>query len=257
MKFRTIVTTFSTTLIVAALATVWAVASPLTAGCAAATPLEQIASAPGESSAFIAKINELRVSHGLNPLAVDGNLNGIAQHWAVNMASQDSIFHRLDLRDGITSLWRRLGENVGMGPNLNELMQAFIASPGHYKNLVDPSFTHIGVGTVRTPNGLMYTAHEFASIEGSVAPPVTTPPAPRVTTPRVTTALVTTPRVTAPPTTAAPTTTTTTEPPVTVERQVSAAQDHKLQDSGADDDQQQQHKNQGRCRAHRSTTLSA
>ena len=143
-----------------------------------------------------------------------------------------------------------------MGPNVNELMQAFIASPGHYKNLVDPSFTHIGVGTVRTPDGLMYTAHEFASIEGSVAPPVTAPPTtPAVTTPRVTTPRVTTPAVTAPPTTAAPTTTTTTEPPVTVERQVSAAQDHKLQDSGADDDQQQQHKNQGRCRAHRSTTL--
>jgi hypothetical protein len=233
----------------------------LAAGCAFATPVEQIVSAPNDSAAFVAKINELRASQGLNALSVDGNLSGIAQNWAVNMASQDSIFHRVDLRDGITSLWRRLGENVGMGPNVNDLMQAFIASPGHYKNLVDPIFTHIGVGTVRTPDGMMYTAHEFASIEGS-APPVTTPPAPRVTTPRVTTPRVTTPRVaatprvTAPPTTAAPTTTTT-EPPTTVERKVSASQQHKLQDGGTEHNHQQENKNQGRCRAHRATTLTA
>jgi uncharacterized protein YkwD len=257
VKLRTLATTFSTTLIVAALATVWAVASPLSAGCAFATPLEQIVPAPGDSANFVAQINQLRASQGLGALSVDGNLSAIAQDWSVTMASQDSIFHRDDLRSGVTSLWKRLGENVGMGPNVNDLMQAFIASPGHYKNLVDPIFTHIGVGTVRTPDGLMYTAHEFASIEGS-APPVSPPPTtPKVTTPRVTTPRVTTPRVPAPapPTTAAPTTTT--EPEVTVEREVSASLQNELQDGGTEDDQQKQNKNQGRCRAHKSTTVSA
>jgi len=256
VKLRTLATTFSTTLIVAALATVWAVASPLAAGCAFATPIEQISPVPSESAAFVAKINELRASQGLNPLSVDGNLTSVAQDWAVNMASQDSIFHRDDLRSGITSSWRRLGENVGMGPNVNDLMQAFIASPGHYKNLVDPIFTHIGVGSVRTPDGLMYTAHEFAAIEGSAPAPVSPPPTtPRVTTPRVTTPRVTTPRVTAPPTTAAPTPTT--EPVVTVERSVSAAEQDELQDGSAQDDQQEQNKNKGRCRAHSTNTVTA
>jgi uncharacterized protein YkwD len=130
---------------------------------------------------------------------------------------------------------------------ISAMMQAFIASPGHYKNLVDPIFTHIGVGSVRTPDGLMYTAHEFAAVSGSVAPaPVTAPPAttPKVTTPRA--PRVTTPRAT-PPTTAAPTTTTT-EPPVTVQRSV-ALQD-ELNDGSGEDDQQQQDKNKGRCGAH-------
>ena len=261
MKVKLFPTTLSTTLIVAAVASAWAVASPLAAGCASATPLEQIAHVPGESSQFVAEINQLRRSQGLGDLSVDGNLTAIAQDWAVNMASQDSIFHRDNLSSGVTGNWKRLGENVGMGPNVGDLMQAFIHSPGHYKNLVDPTFTHIGVGSVRTPDGLMYTAHEFAAMSGYSAPaPVTSPPppaptpAPRVTTPRVTTPRVTTPRVTAPPTTAAPAPPTT-EPPVTVER--SAADQDELQDGSAEDQQQQQDKNKGRCRAHGGLRLMA
>jgi hypothetical protein len=220
----------------------------LAAGCAAAAPLEQISSVPNESAQFVAAINDLRRSQGLNELSVDGNLTAVAQDWAVNMASHDSIFHRESLSSGISINWKRLGENVGMGPNVSDLMQAFIASPGHYKNLVDPTFTHIGVGSVRTPDGIMYTAHEFAAVSGaSYSPPATTPPAPRVTTPRAPSApRTTTPRVTAPPTTAAPTPTT--EPPVSVQRSV--AEQNELQDGSAQDDQQQQDENQGRCRAH-------
>jgi uncharacterized protein YkwD len=251
VKARTLVTTFSTTLIVAALAAAWAVASPLAASCALAVPIDQISSATGESSQFVSQVNDLRRSQGLNELTVEPNLTSIAQSWSVNMASQDGIFHRSDLRDGVTINWKRLGENVGMGPNVSDLMQAFIASPGHYKNLVDPTFTHIGVGSVRTPDGLIYTTHEFASVSGasvSPPPPVTSPPAPRVTTPRVTTPRVTTPRVAAPTTTPPPPTTTTTEPPVSVARSVS--KQHQLHEGGADDQQQQQNKSKGRCRAH-------
>jgi uncharacterized protein YkwD len=256
VKARTLLTTFSTTLVVTALATVWAVASPMASGCAAATPLNLVVPAPGDTAGFVAQINELRASQGLNALSVDGNLTSVAENWAVNMASQDGIFHRTDLRSGIAVNWKRLGENVGMGPNVKDLMQAFIASPGHYKNLVDPTFTHVGVGTVRTPDGLMYTAHEFAAISGAAAaPPVVVKPAPVVTTPRVTTPRVTTPRVTAPPTTAAPVTTTTTEPPVTVERLV--AKQHKLHNGSADDHQQEQNKSQGRCGAHGANKLMA
>jgi uncharacterized protein YkwD len=256
VKFRGLITTFSTTVAVTVLATAWAVASPMSQGCAAATPLEQIVTTTSATSGFVVKINELRLSKGLAPLVVDANLTGIADDWAKTMAQSDSIFHRTDLRSGVTGNWRRLGENVGVGPDVPQLMDAFIASPGHYANLVDPTFTSIGVGTVRTPDGLLYTAHEFAALAG--ASPVTTPPAPRVTTPRVTTPRVTTPRVvtprvTAPPTTVAPTTTTT-EPPVTIEHL--PAKQHELQHSGKNDQQQQNDKSGGRCRSHSATKVT-
>ncbi|HUR76550.1 MAG TPA: CAP domain-containing protein [Acidimicrobiales bacterium] len=251
MKARTLVTTFSTSLIVAGLAAVWTVTSPLAASCAAAVPPEQITSAPAESSEFVSAINQLRRSQGLNDLAVNGNLTSVAQDWAVHMAGEDGISHRANLSDGIYIDWRRLGENVGMGPNVDDLMQAFIASPGHYKNLVDATFTHVGVGTVRTPDGLLYTAHEFAAVQGaSASPPATSkPPAPRA--PRATTPRPTTPRVASvpkAPVATVPPTTTTTEAPVTVER--STAEQDELQNGGAENHQQQQNKNEGRCRAH-------
>src|SRR5689334_6865423 len=116
-------------------------------GCAAAATVEQTGATPSEAQAFVAKINELRVSKGLNALAVDGNLTSIAQDWSAKMASDQAISHRSDLSSGVTSNWRRLGENVGRGPDVDQLMAAFTASQAHYNNMVDPTFTHIGVGT--------------------------------------------------------------------------------------------------------------
>ncbi len=253
MKLRALFTTFSTTLVVAGLAAVWSVASPLSAGCAAATPADQLGLASSESNQFVAAINQLRESKGLGDLTVDGNLGSIATNWAITMAGQDDIFHRSNLADGVTIDWTRLGENVGVGPTVNDLMNAFIASPHHYENLVDPRFNRIGVGTVRTPDGLLYTAHEFAAVAGgSTVKPASNPapaPAPIVTAPRTTTPRVTRPHVTAPPTTAAPapTTTPTTAAPVDVVRSMS--HENELNNGGSDDQEQQQHKSDGRCGA--------
>ena len=252
MKAKKLVTMFSTTLVAAGLATAWAVASPLAAGCASAAPADQIVAAPTENAQFAAQVNELRRSQGLNALAVEGNLASIAQSWAAHMAENDGIFHRADLREGVTINWKRLGENVGMGPGVSDLMQAFIASPGHYKNLVDPTFTHIGIGTVRSPDGLLYTAHEFAAVEAAAAPRATAAPqptAPRVTAPRATTPraprATAAPRATTPP---PPPTTTTTEPLTSVKR--SAAQQNELENGGTDDQQKQKDENEGGCRTH-------
>jgi len=249
-------TTFATTLVVAVLATAWAVASPLGMPCASAVSLGSASASPSESASFVSAINQLRASHGLNHLSVDGNLTQVAQDWAMHMAEENSISHRLDLRAGITALWKAIGENVGVGPNVQELMSAFVASPGHYKNLVDPRFTHIGVGTVRTSGGLIYTAHEFMAVEGST-PAVTSAPTPAA--PPVTRAAprVTTPRVTTPVTAAPPTTVTTVPETTTTTMLVLPTEQYKLQDGGEDDHQKQKSKSNGRCRSHTSPRLMA
>ncbi len=257
LQARTVLTTFSTTLVVAVLAAAWAVASPLQVSCAVAESPANISAAPDQSALFVSAINQLRASKALNPLAIDGQLSGIAQDWSQEMAQAGVISHRLDLRAGVTSLWLRLGENVGFGPTVSSLMDAFIASPGHYKNLVDPTFTHIGVGTVRTTAGMLYTAHEFATLKGS-APAVTVPPqtAPAVTIPRVRTTApaapqVTAPPVTAPPVTAPPTTTAAPAPTTPLETTVDLLPaDEQLQSSSKNNQQQQQSKSDSRCRSH-------
>jgi uncharacterized protein YkwD len=255
LKARTILTTFSTTLVVAVLAAAWAVASPMQVTCAVAMPLSEIAPAPDQSAQFVQAINDLRASKGLNALAVDGQLTNIAQDWAVKMAQDDGISHRLDIRAGISELWKRLGENVGVGPTVGQLMDAFIASPGHYKNLVDPTFTHIGVGTVRTSDGQLYTAHEFMALESS-GPAVTVPPAPSPApvAPRVRTTAapkVTAPPVTAPPVTAPPTTVAPAPAPTSLEAAVQQLPaDQQLHSSSQNDHKQQHSQSNGRCRSH-------
>lgn len=112
------------------------------------------------------------------------------------------ICHASPISAGVTHPWAKLGENVGTGPDVGSIMQAFIASPGHYANIVDPEFTHVGVGVVWDGNR-MYTTHRFMKLQS--ATPTTTTVAP-TTTAAPTTVLTTSPTTAAPLSTTAPTT---------------------------------------------------
>ncbi len=63
---------------------------------------------------------------------------------------------------GAPADWTKAGENVGRGGTVDAVWDAFMASPSHAANVLDPAFTRIGVGVVRTPDGVLYTAHRFA-----------------------------------------------------------------------------------------------
>lgn len=196
------------------------------------------ASPVSDEAAFVAKINGLRASKGLPALQVHQNLVDKARGWASVMATAGRIWHST-LSDGITADWKKLGENVGMGGSVDGLDAAFVASPGHYANLADPNFTHIGVGIVMNGNTI-FVAQMFmqampATTAPAVAPPpttATTAPRPTTTAPRpttttaarrtTTTTTTTTPR---PTTTTAPTTTTTTAPAPAVEAPVAAPEE--------------------------------
>ena len=166
-----------------------------------------------DEAAFVVKINQLRAGKGLPALQVNDNLVAKARTWAAGMAAAGRIWHST-LSDGITADWKKLGENVGMGGSVDGLHDAFVASVHHYENLVDPAFSHVGIGIAVTGKTI-YVAEMFMQLMPSKTPvvstPITTSPtAPRVTTttaPRVTT--TTAPRVT---TTTAPRPTTTTAP---------------------------------------------
>jgi hypothetical protein len=163
-----------------------------------------------DEAQFVALVNQARANVGAPPLAVDGQLTALARQHAEFMASRDEIFHANPISAGVTSPWIKLGENVGTGPSAPPIMNAFINSPLHYKNIVDPAFAYIGVGVVWV-GPKMFTTHRFMQLSGStVAPPPAAPPQP-----------ATAPPATAPPVTSAPVTTRTvpvvpvTAPPVT------------------------------------------
>jgi hypothetical protein len=135
-----------------------------------------------DEASFVAKINDLRMSKGLPALEVNGNLVAKARDWAAGMAAAGRIWHST-LSDGITLDWQKLGENVGMGGSVDGLEAAFVASPHHYENMVDPNFGYVGIGIAKNSSGTLFVSEVFMQLmPAKVA--VTLPP---VTAPRVTT----------------------------------------------------------------------
>jgi hypothetical protein len=145
--------------------------APLAMGAHAAS-----GSTASMESDFVARINSLRASKGLAPLVVDSELTGIGRRWAGKMAAAGAISHNSNFPNEVTADWVKLGENVGKGPDVGSIHNAFVASSHHYANMVDPAFTRIGVGVVVAPDGTIYTSHQFERLSTDGAKATTTAP---------------------------------------------------------------------------------
>jgi hypothetical protein len=155
-------------------------------------PAAAQADTASDEAAFVAKINELRGSKGLGPLQVNANLTAKARAWSTEMAAAGRIWHST-LSDGITEDWRKLGENVGMGGSVDGLHKAFVNSPHHYENLVDPAFEFVGIGIVTNGNTIFVT-EVFMQLMSPKAPVVTPPTTPITLLPPPTTTTTAKPR---------------------------------------------------------------
>ena len=122
------------------------------------------AASAGDEARFVALLNETRADAGLRPLEVHAELTELARAWTGEMRSAGGISHADPISEGLDAPWLKLGENVGTGPNVDAVMDAFIDSPGHYANIVDPAFTHVGVA-VLWDGERMYTTHRFMTLQ--------------------------------------------------------------------------------------------
>jgi uncharacterized protein YkwD len=111
---------------------------------------------PGLARRILRRHNDIRARYGLKPLRLDPTLCRAARLQALDMAWADAISHK---GLGQTSLgwrvtqsgfkWWIVAENVAAGqPTPAEVMRAWMASPGHRRNILDPRLTHLGVGCV-------------------------------------------------------------------------------------------------------------
>lgn len=95
-----------------------------------------------------------RIENGLTPLTVNPELTGAAQAYAEQMAQEGFFDHTAP--DGGTPgarlsvagyRWATWGENLAVGyATADEAVKAWINSPPHRENLVNPRFTEIGIG---------------------------------------------------------------------------------------------------------------
>lgn len=116
---------------------------------------------PGVEQTFVAKLNEFRAARGLSQLRVREDLAGVARSWAQSMRARGDIAHNPDLTRQAPADWDRVGENVGVGGDVQELHDAWVASPTHVRQMLDDRFDAVGVGVVRAPEGAMYVTVNF------------------------------------------------------------------------------------------------
>jgi hypothetical protein len=159
----------------------------------------------GTEQGFLSAINSTRASNGLGPLTMDGGLQSHARAHTADMIAAGTIFHSTsaELQAAAGSGWTKLGENVGRGGTVSGLHQAFMASPGHAKNILG-DYNYVGIGT-DSKEGFLYVTVVFMKKGGSSPAPTTTA-APGATT---------SPPKSSSGTEAPQTTTTTTLPPTT------------------------------------------
>jgi uncharacterized protein YkwD len=144
-----------------------------------ASPAPAGAADGGAEAQFVAAINSIRAANGVGPLAMYDELQGIARDWSDVMVGDGSISHNQNYPGQVSADWRKLGENVGVGGDVASLMNAFVNSPAHYKNIVDPEYNYIGVGVSYDASGRMFTTHDFMRMDDASAPSIPDPaPAP-------------------------------------------------------------------------------
>lgn len=115
-------------------------------------------------SEFEKKVVELtnaeREKQGLKPLQLDEELSKVAKEKSKDMQSKNYFDHNsptygspFDMMKKFGVEYSSAGENIAKGQaSPEEVVQAWMNSEGHRKNIMNSSFTHIGVGHVAEGN---------------------------------------------------------------------------------------------------------
>ncbi|MFN8192608.1 MAG: CAP domain-containing protein [Nocardioidaceae bacterium] len=140
-----------------------AVVSPEVMPTAAASKAGAVALRPPLAK-VLARVNAARAKHDAKPLRVHRCLTvKVAQPWAVHLSKIHDLVHRdlnkvFDMCPGFS----RLGENIAYGyPSAAAVMRGWMHSPGHRENILNKSYTRIGLGLARTSDGTRYWVQNF------------------------------------------------------------------------------------------------
>jgi hypothetical protein len=109
-----------------------------------------------DETAFLRLVNQERSARGLSALTMASGARGVARDWSTTMAAADRLHHRPDLGAPFTGAWTRLAENVGVGPSVASLHDAFMQSSGHRANVLG-DFRWVGVGVIHDGSRIWVT----------------------------------------------------------------------------------------------------
>jgi uncharacterized protein YkwD len=106
------------------------------------------------------RVNVVRAEHGVSHLDPDLAQMNKAQAWADHLAATGALAHS-DPWEGLYDGARAVAENVGFGGDIASVMAAFMASPPHRDNLLNPRWNRVGTGVAVGRNGGVYVVQVF------------------------------------------------------------------------------------------------
>lgn len=120
-------------------------------------PADEAASVEQE---VIRLVNVERSKAGLPALKEDWELSRVAEHKSMDMQKRNYFSHTsptygspFDMMKSFGIDYRSAGENIARGQrSAEEVVDAWMNSEGHRKNILNRNFTHIGVGYVADGN---------------------------------------------------------------------------------------------------------
>ena len=134
---------------------------------------------PRTTAEFVRVTNAARRAHGLRPMTVSATLTKLARAHSGAMARRSAARYggRCDGRalwhndiSRKAGRWVWLGQNVGCGTlgrdikaSVRAIQNAFMASPGHRRNILYRRATHFGVSTWITP-GVIWVTVNFEQV---------------------------------------------------------------------------------------------
>lgn len=143
-----------------------------TTGGSSSTPTTGNSSTSGDVTAAeqqaVNLLNADRQANGLPSLAVDARLTTIARNHAQDMIDRNFFSHNNP--DGQTPFdrmkqagisYRSAGENIAEQPSVQAAETAFMNSSGHRANILNSSYTNVGIGVAYDKNGTAYVVQDF------------------------------------------------------------------------------------------------
>lgn len=117
---------------------------------------------------ILSLVNRERQSRGLAPLVRDERLQEAARRHSQRMAAAHEISHQFggepELQLRLRAVrWDASGENVAVAGDAERAHTALMHSPHHRENILDREFNSVGIGVVRTAQGVFVT-QDFARV---------------------------------------------------------------------------------------------
>lgn len=114
-------------------------------------------------------VNVERSKNGLPALKSDWQLSRVARYKSQDMINKGYFSHTsptygspFKMMESFGIRFSAAGENIAYGQRTPaEVMKGWMNSPGHRANILNPSYTHIGIGLAKTSKGVNYWTQMF------------------------------------------------------------------------------------------------